>query len=223
MEQEVPFSLKSGELTFSSKESITPLATRSQFGFNSASTRVQTERPESEGFSANFLPSSTSRSHLLNTYSKFKPNLITLPEVEPIKQLKQNKLENISTRTLKGKTKPRMDIRSQKQSERFLTEPVDDSKQQTIKDDYGMIRNCIKIRKKKVKRTKSEEKGSSKSIDTLNGLLSLNRDPLLANVLVPSLTTGNMPSPFLFDNFGYKFDAFRVNNIPPVLIQKNGS
>jgi len=138
--------------------------------------------------------------------------------VEPIaiKQIKQIKL--------KGKTKsfvkPLMDIRSQKQSERFFTEPVDDSKQQTLRDDYGMLRNCIKIRKKKAKRTKSEEKGSSKSIaslDTINGFLSLNRDPLLANVLVPSLTTGNMPSPFLFDNFGYKFDAFRVNNIPPVL------
>lgn len=142
--------------------------------------------------------------------------------------MKQIKLGNINMRQ-KGKTKsfikPQIDIRSQKQSDRFLTEPVDD---RTAKDDYGMMirKNGVKIIKKKMKRTKSEEKGSSKSIasiDTLNGFLSLNRDPLLANVLVPSLTTGNMPSPFVFGNFGYKFDAFRVNNIPPALIKKNES
>jgi len=220
-------------------KSITPLGTRDHIGFHSAQ-RIQTERPDSEASTAAFLPSS-SRSHWgLNTFSKFKPKQL-LPEVESFKQIKRLNLDLKFTRTtvgegmnrIKGKTKSFMRLQQpdQKQSEKHLTEPVHDSKE-TLRNDYGvtkdiLFQNGVKIRKKKLKRTKSEEKGRknpSKSIvsfDTMNGFLSLNQDPLLANVLVPSLTTGNLCNPVIFENFAYKFDAFKVNNIPPILIQKH--
>lgn len=215
-------------------KSVTPLATRDQIGFHSAQ-RVQTERPESEGSTAAFFPSS-SRSHLsLNTFSKFKPKQL-LPDVESGKQIKKLNLDLKFTRTtvgegmnrIKGKTKSfiRPQQVDQKQSERHFTEPIQD------RNDYGvtkdiLFQNGVKIRKKKLKRTKSEEKGRKDpskpivSFDTMNGFLSLNQDPLLANVLVPSLTTGSLCNPLIFENFAYKFDAFKVNNIPPILIQKH--